>query len=178
MTGHVCKFFASPIHSFTTHGSSLVFHRYPRLEGLLLVTLFSSFYWINWQGGAYMHHCMMAFRRQCTCANVFAILIYPFYYPWKVRFLLGLYGFFMFVAVWLSSVLKFIRACVNFVLQYGYLFENSWVSFGSTCSGFHMNLLIPGGYMDLFAIFALWGGVSMLLLTLFGYYTVEPSPGC
>ena len=26
------------------------------------------------------------------------------------------------LAVWLSSVLKFIRACVKFVLQYGYLF--------------------------------------------------------
>ena len=40
-------------------------------------------------------------------------------------------------------------------------FWDSWVSFGSTCSGFHMNLLIPGGHMDLFAFFALWGGGSL-----------------
>ena len=83
------------------------------------------------------------------------------------------------LAVWLSSVLKFSRACVNFVLQYGYLFGIPEFPFGSTYSGFHMNLLILYGHMDLFAIFALrGGGVFTLLLTLCGYYTVEPSPGC
>ena len=39
-------------------------------------------------------------------------------------------------------------------------FCDFWASFGSTCSGFHMNLLIPSGHMDLFAFFALWGGGS------------------
>ena len=64
----------------------------------------------------------------------------------------------MFIAVWLSSVLKLNRAGVNFVLQFGYLFGFPEFPFGSTCSGFHVNLLVLYGHMDLFAISVLRGG--------------------
>ena len=57
--------------------SSLVFHWYPRLEGPLFVTLFRVLLG-QLARGAYMHHCMMAFRRQGMCANFFASPIHFF----------------------------------------------------------------------------------------------------
>ena len=66
--------------------SSLAFHWYPRLEGHLFVTLFCVLLG-QLARGAYMHHCMMAFRRQGTCAN-FLQAPYTFLLPMESSFLL------------------------------------------------------------------------------------------
>ena len=77
-----------------------------------------------------MHHCMMAFRRQCMCEN-------------------------------------FLQAHMPFLLP----MESSFCLV-------YMNLLIFYGHVDQFTFLRSegGGGVPALLLILYGYYTVEPSP--
>ena len=76
--------------------------------------------------GVYMHLCMMAFRQQCMGANFLCapyIFLLPMESPLSSEFI------WMFIAVWLSSVQKLNRACVDFVQQVWPPFWDSWVSF-------------------------------------------------
>ena len=81
--------------------SSLAFHWYPRLEGPLLVTLFQVFTGSIGKVGAYMHHCMMTFRRQGTCAN-FLQVPYTLLLHLESSYFSGfIWIYWFFIAIWI-----------------------------------------------------------------------------